>query len=129
MVLLDNVIIGLPYGDKNDTNSRYGIVFDTVNKTSKSFDVGLGFGGKYRYRSGISFNELAWFFPSGSPNCPILVIDKFGKIVYERKFEHLMFGRPVIYKEKIYILVYSIETEQQMIYIFDENFNITVVDI
>lgn len=129
MVLLDDTIIGLPYGDKNDTNSRYGVIFDTVTKTNKSFDIGLTFGGKYRYRCGITFNNLAWFFPGGSPSCPIIVVDKFGKIIYERKFKHLMFGRPIVYKEKIYALAYEIESEKQMLYTFDTNFNITVIDI
>jgi hypothetical protein len=129
MTLCNDSIIGLPYGTEHAADSNYGILFNTKTKQSKSIDIEVGTGGKYRYRSAVTFNNLAWFFPSGTPLCPLIVIDSNGNIVYKKQFDNLMFGRPIIYNNQIFVLTYDILTEIQKIYIFDENYNITEIII
>jgi hypothetical protein len=123
MILCSNVIIGLPYGDEKADNSNWGIVFNTDTKESKSIDIKIGTGGKYRYRAGIEFNGHAWFFPVGTPNCPVIVINIDGEIVYQHKFNDIMFGRPVVYQNKIAVLTYNIETTEQRLMMFDHWFH------
>jgi hypothetical protein len=78
-VMLGDNIVAVPYGDELlPLNSNRGLVFNTVTKQSYQFDIGLEFGGKYRFRCGVEFNNHAYFFPSGTPSCPILVIDENG---------------------------------------------------
>lgn len=118
-VLMGNKIIGLPYGDEHYNDSNLGIMFDTISKEIKQFDIGLYHGGKYRYRSGIEYNNQAFFFPSGTPSCPIIKIDQDLKIkkVY---FENIMFGRPIIYNNLIAVIGYEISTENHFLYMFDK---------
>jgi hypothetical protein len=129
MVVVNEYIIGMPYGDEQCDNSNWGVVFNTLTKESISFDIGIGHGGKYRYRCGIKFNDNAVFFPSGTPQCPIYIIDTRGIIQRVLTFSELMFGRPIIYKEKIHVLAYNIHTERQFMYIFDQYFDIEVKEL
>ncbi len=129
MVLVDDCIIGLPYGSEYTRDSNYGVVFDSITKESKSFDIGINFGGKYRYRCGINYNNTAVFFPTGTPSCPILAIDVTGTIVYKKHYQDLMFGRPIIYQDKITVLAYNIENEKHYLYCFDKTWNETIIPL
>lgn len=129
MVLLNNKIIGMPYGDEYCEDSNYGVIFDTVTKESKSIDISITHGGKYRYRCGIVYNNKAVFFPSGTPQCPVLVIDEDGNITKIMNYQYHMFGRPVIHKGKIHVLAYHIKDETHHLFIFDENLDREVIDL
>lgn len=129
MVLLNNKIIGMPYGDEHCDDSNFGVVFDIETKTSKSFDISITHGGKYRYRSGIAFNNLAVFFPTGTPQCPVFVINEDGSINKTMNYPDYMFGRPVIYKDKVHVLAYHIIEETNHMFIFDNTFNPEIIDV
>lgn len=129
MVLLNNKIIGMPYGDEYCEDSNFGVVFDIISKTSKSFDIGVTHGGKYRYRCGLVYNNCAVFFPTGTPQCPILVIDEDGNKKKVMNYPEFMFGRPLIHKEKIHVLAYHIKEETQHLFIFDEMFDTEVISL
>lgn len=125
-VLIDDVIIGVPYGDEYAHNSNWGVVFNTTDKTSKAFDIEIGYGGKYRYRCGIAYHNSAYFFPSGTPSCPVIKVDKEGKV--DKLFvEGVMLGRPVIYNNKIAVISYNIETKEQKVLLFDKDLNYEVL--
>lgn len=128
MSMIDDVIIGLPYGDEKSTNSNIGILFNTTTKESKSIDIKIGTGGKYRYRSGIVFDNKVWFFPAGTPLCPLIVIDKFGNIIEYQQFKNLLFGRAVLYQSKIFIIAYDVENNKHFIMSFDSLFNIEYIE-
>ena len=124
-VMLGDNIVAVPYGDELlPLNSNRGLVFNTVTKQSYQFDIGLEFGGKYRFRCGVEFNNHAYFFPSGTPSCPILVIDENGNIIKEKYFEDIMFGRPIIYNNQITIITYHMKTQDHFICVFDDKLNI-----
>jgi hypothetical protein len=123
-VLLKNKIIGLPYGGQDELDSNLGIVFDTDTKKSFHFDIGIFHGGKYRYRSGISFKDHAYFFPSGTPSCPILKIDINGVIIEKKYYNDYLMGRPICYQEKLCVILYNITTRNHEICMFDENLEI-----
>lgn len=129
MVVCGLHIIGLPYGDEYFEDSNWGIVFNTVTKESKCFDIGITHGGKYRYRSGVAFYNLAVFFPGGTPQCPIIAVNTAGDVVYRKHYPNLMFGRPVIHLGKIHVVAYDILTEQQYLYTFDEAWQEEVIDL
>lgn len=129
MVKLGTKIIGMPYGDEYCSDSNYGIVFDTVTKQSTSFDIGVYHGGKYRYRCGIAYKDYAVFFPTGTPQCPVFVIDEYGNKVKILNCHSYMFGRPVIYRDKIHVLAYHITEETQHIFVFDEFFKPEIINI
>lgn len=129
MVRLGNKIIGMPYGDEYTQDSNWGVVFDTVTKQSKSIDIGITHGGKYRYRSGIAYNNHAVFFPSGTPQCPVYIINENGLVFRVYQFENQMFGRPIIYKDKIHIISYDVVKETHHMYIFNERFEHEVIDL
>lgn len=129
MVLNCNHIIGLPYGDEYCEDSNYGVVFNIDTKESKSFDIGITHGGKYRYRSGICYYDLAVFFPGGSPQCPIIAVNTNGTIVHKKYFTNIMFGRPVIYQGKIHVMAYDINTEKHYIYKFDTAWDVEIVEV
>lgn len=126
-VLIDDVIIALPYGDEHADNSNWGIVFDTIQKTNITFDINISYGGKYRYRSGIAYKENAIFFPSGTPSCPIFKISKNGNILQEKYFDNILFGRPVEYQDKLAVIAYNINEKQSSIFLFDEELNYEVL--
>ena len=119
-VLLGDKIVAVPYGDEHANDSNWGLVFDTVTKETTQFDIQLNFGGKYRFRCGIEYNGYAFFFPSGTPSCPIIVINDQGYIVKDETFEGLMFGRPIIHKNYINVLAYHMETQEHFIYVFGD---------
>jgi len=129
MVLNGNHIIGLPYGDEYCEDSNWGIVFNIVTKQSKCFDIGITHGGKYRYRSGITYYSLAVFFPGGTPQCPIIAVNTAGEIVYCKHYPNLMFGRPIIHEQQIHVVAYDIHTEKQYLYKFDEAWTETVIEL
>jgi hypothetical protein len=118
--LLGDKIVAVPYGDEHANDSNWGLVFDTVTKETTQFDIQLNFGGKYRFRCGIEYNGYAFFFPSGTPSCPIIVINDQGYIVKDETFEGLMFGRPIIHKNHINVLAYHMETQEHFIYVFGD---------
>ena len=120
---VDKKIIGLPYGDEHDHDSNLGIVFDVETKEIIRFDIGIGHGGKYRYRSGIEYNHYAFFFPSGTPQCPIIKVDIAGEIKKTLYLSQYMLGRAVLWKEKICVMAYEISSHRNLILIFDEDLN------
>lgn len=129
MVRLGTKIIGMPYGDEHANDSNYGVVFDTVTKESKPIDIGITHGGKYRYRCGIQYYNFAVFFPSGTPQCPIIIVRSDGVIYRMLQFDNIMFGRPVLYKDKIHVLAYDTVKETQHMYIFGVDFEFEIIDL
>lgn len=122
-VLVEDKIIGLPYGDEYCQDSNLGIVFDIVNKQIKQFDIGISHGGKYRYRSGIEYKGHAYFFPAGTPSCPIMKISTNGTIEGVLQLENTMVGRPIIYSDKMYAMCYNTVSKDQFIISVDEHLN------
>jgi len=119
-IVVGNSIIGLPYGDEDDDNSNYGVIFNLITKQSISLDIGLNFGGKYRYRSGISVDNYGLFFPTGTPSCPIIKVYEDGTI--EKKFyEDTMFGRPILYNNAVHVIGYDITTKISTVYKFNKD--------
>ena len=106
-VLVDETIIGVPYGDADDFESKYGVVFDTVTKQSRPFDIEIGYGGKYRFKCGIAYKGRAIFLPSGTPGLPIISVATDGTFHATKTDNSKLFGRPIIYKEKLYTLVFN----------------------
>jgi hypothetical protein len=129
MLTLGELIVGMPYGDEFSQDSNWGVIFNTVTKESKPIDIEITHGGKYRYRCGIEFNDLAVFFPSGTPQCPIIAVDKNGSIVKKLQFTNIMFGRPIIHKSHIHVLAYNTVNETQSLYIFDSNLKYEQLDL
>lgn len=121
--LVGNKIISVPYGNSANQDSNLGIVFDTDTKEIKQFDIGLTFGGKYRYRCGTAYKDSAYFFPTGTPSCPIINVDQQGNVVKKLHIENTMLGRPVIYQDKIFVMAYNIVSDEQQILSFDHNLN------
>ena len=126
-VMLDDVIIGLPYGDQNTKDSNWGVVFNTVDKSSKAFDIGISHGGKYRYRCGIAHNNNAFFFPSGTPSCPILKIDKEGNIISSQYYNNILLGRPILYENNLVVIGYEIDTKNHYVLTIDSE-NLSILD-
>jgi len=124
-VLLGDKIIAMPYGHKDDGNANFGLVFDTKTYEHSTFDIGITFGGKYRFRSGIEFNNLAVFFPAGSPAAPIIAVNEAGDIKFKKAFSDFILGRPIIFKEKIHTLAIHIESNDLYLFILDNDFNVT----
>jgi hypothetical protein len=124
-VLVKNKIIGLPYGDEHCNDSNLGIIFDIKTKEIVQFDIGIMHGGKYRYRSGVNYCNHAYFFPAGTPSCPIIKVDTQGNILKRLFLENIMVGRPVVYQEKIYVMCYCIDTQDHKIMSFDSDLNHT----
>jgi hypothetical protein len=120
-VLVGDTIIALPYGEDYADNSNWGLVFNTVTKQSKQFDIGLKFGGKYRFRSGIEHNGYAYFFPSGTPTCPILKISTQGEIEAELYMEEWLLGRPIVHQDNLCVLGYNIRSKRHMLFTFDKD--------
>ena len=118
-VLVGDVIIALPYGDEYENDSNWGLVYNTKNKEYTYFDIGLNFGGKYRYRCGMSYNGLAVFFPTGTPTCPILVIDTAGNIVKHQLVTNSLLGRPVLFNGKIVTIAYDFDKKENYLFTLD----------
>ena len=115
-VLLQDTIVAMPYGHKDDKENNYGLLFNTKTYEHSTFDIGQEFGGKYRFRSGVEFNNLAVFFPTGSPNVEIIAIDINGNIVWKNLFREYVFGRPIVYNNKVITLAYHIETKKHYLF-------------
>lgn len=120
-VLVGDKIIAVPYGTESETDNSWGLVFDTVTKDYEFFDTELYFGGKYRYRSGVALNNHAFFFPSGTPSCPILKINTGGEIVKKMFMKEWLLGRPIVYKNSLLIIGYNIENHEHKLFFFDDN--------
>lgn len=123
-VLLDDVIIAMPYGHKDDGDANHGLVFNTTTYEHSTFDVTQTFGGKYRFRSGIAYNSVALFFPTGTPNADIVAIDKTGTIVFRKSFPEYILGRPIEYNELVYTLAYQVITQEHCLVTLDKDYNI-----
>lgn len=123
-ILVGTTIIGLPYGDEKTYDSNFGITFDVLTKKVSSFKIKESYGGKYRYRSAISFKNHAVFFPTGTVNLPIYKITPQGGISIDKIINDILFGRPVIYKDHICCIGYQIDTKKHFLYTFDENLKI-----
>lgn len=122
--ILNDQIIGLPYGDEQSDNSQWAISFDINNKTYRHFNIGdeLSFGGKYRYRSCVNYKDYAFFFPSGTPACPIVKVD--ADLNIKKCFvKNVLFGRPILYKNYIRTIGYQLESKEHFLYTFDEELN------
>jgi len=118
-VLIDDIIIAIPYGNENEYNSNWGLIFNTTTKEYKIFDIGINFGGKYRFRSGINHNGYAVFLPTGTPTCPILIIDKEGTIIKRETNNNLLLGRPIIHNNKIKTIAHNLITNENYIITID----------
>jgi hypothetical protein len=124
-VVLNDVIIAMPYGHKDNGDANHGLVFNTKTYKHTTFDIGANFGGKYRFRSGIAFNGLAVFLPTGTPAAPIIVVDKKGNILFEETNTNFILGRPELYNEMVYTLAYEIATGDCYMFTLDKDFNTT----
>jgi hypothetical protein len=118
-VLVDDVIIALPYGDENYENSNWGLVYNTITGNQNIFDIGITHGGKYRFRSGVAYNKSAVFLPAGTPSCPMLQISKEGNILSKNFYPNYMLGRPVLYKNNLAAMSYSFSTKESQIVFLD----------
>ena len=114
-VLLDNVIVALPYGHKDNGDANHGLVFNTDTYEHSVFDIGLTFGGKYRFRSGIEYNGVAIFLPTGTPNADIIVVDKTGTILFRKSLPEYILGRPLVHNELVYTVAYNVLTKKHSI--------------
>jgi hypothetical protein len=123
-VLIHDKIIAVPYGEDYNDDSNWGLIFDTTTKQSTNFDIGLKFGGKYRFRSGIRYNTHAVFMPAGTPSCPILKINVHGTVVKELYLKEYLLGRPIIHNHILKVIGYEIETKEHYILSMDEDLNI-----
>jgi hypothetical protein len=123
-VLLDDVIIAVPYGHKDNGDANYGLMFNTTTYEHSTFDVGQSFGGKYRFRCGIDYNNVAIFFPAGTPNADIVAIDKTGTVIFRKSFPEYILGRPIEYNGLLYTLAYQVVTQEHCLVTLDQDYNI-----
>jgi hypothetical protein len=123
-VLVDDTIIALPYGHKDDGNANYGLVLNIHTYEHTTFDIGQTFGGKYRFRCGIAYKNVAVFLPTGAPNADILIVDKTGSILLRKNLSDHVLGRPVIYEDLVHALAYNIHTRKHYMLTIDSKFEI-----
>jgi hypothetical protein len=116
---VDDTIIALPYGDDNTEDSNYGLVYDTVTNKHSTFDIGITHGGKYRFRSGIAYKGNAVFLPSGTPACPILVINKQGEIIHKQYMSEYLLGRPIIHNGSLMTMAHNMSTQESQLMLLD----------
>ena len=128
-VLLGDTIVAMPYGNKDDGNANFGLLFNTITHEHKTFNIGVTFGGKYRFRSGIEFNGLAVFLPAGTPAAPIIVVNEQGSILFQQTIPEYILARPIVYKDAIYSLAYQVETGNMFLFTLDKDFNIVYTRI
>jgi hypothetical protein len=130
-VLVNDNIISLPYGDKSQENSNYGLVYNCKSGQHKTFnlDKTLGFGGKYRFRSGIEYQGHAVFFPTGTPAVPLMVLDTNGNTVDCCYYSDYVFGRPVNYQNKLWTVAYEIKTKLQFLFCMSGDFTAEFIPI
>lgn len=125
-VLVDNKIIALPYGHKDSEVSNHGLVFDIDTYEYFTFDIGLKFGGKYRFRSGIEFNGNALYLPCGTPSIDIMAVNTKGEIVFRKSMKEYVIGRPVIYKDKVCSIAYKISSKEHMLLTVNKDFTVNL---
>jgi len=118
-VLVDDTIVALPYGDEHANNSQWGLTYNIVTSKHSTFDIGLSFGGKYRFRSGVAYGGNAMFLPTGTPSCPILTINKHGKILARDMFADHLLGRPIIYKNSVVTMAHNFNDQESYIVTLD----------
>jgi hypothetical protein len=129
-VLVNDNIVALPYGEDYNDDSNWGLVFNTATKQSRQFDIGLKFGGKYRFRSGIEYNGSAYFFPAGTPTCPILKISAEGTIEKELYMKEWLLGRPIVYDNTLTVLGYNLKSKEHKVFRFASDLTLlTEIDI
>ena len=123
-VLLNKTVIALPYGDEHVNDSNLALKFDTESGESEQFKIQQKFGGKYRFRSGIKYFDEAYFFPSGTPACPILVINEQGQITNELYETNVLFGRPIVFNDYIHVIKIDLTTKAHKLCIYDRNLQV-----
>jgi len=130
-VLVDDTIVALPYGDKSQDTSNYGLVYNCDTGKSKSFNLSeeLTFGGKYRFRCGIEFEGCAVFFPTGSPSVPLIVVDKEGNNIHRQYYSDYVLGRPIMYRSRIWTIAYEIQTKKQFLFALGSDFTAEFIPI
>lgn len=130
MVVVDEYIIGLPYGTKDENGSNIGVRFNTIDKTSTAFNIGddFTFGGKYRFRSGVNYNGRAVFLPSGTPTCPVISIGKDLDMI-STHIPGTLLGRPILYKGKLKALGYDIENHFLSLFTFEDDLTYTTLKL
>lgn len=121
-VVLGDTIVAMPYGHKDDKGSNYGLLFNTKTYEHSTFNVGQEFGGKYRFRCGVEFNNLAVFLPTGSPNAEIIAVDKSGNIIFKKLINDYILGRPVVSNNRVKTIAYHIETKQHFLFSLTASF-------
>ena len=130
-VVVNDVIIAVPYGTKEQDNSNQGLVYNCDTGEHFNFDLGnsLGFGGKYRFRSGIEFNGTAVFFPTGTPSVPLIMVARNGQIMFEKLLSDYVVGRPVLHEEKLWTVCYHLTNKTQHLLSFDQHCQVSIIDI
>jgi hypothetical protein len=123
-VLLDNIIVTVPYGHKDDGDANHGLVFNTTTYEHSTFDIEQSFGGKYRFRCGIAYNGVALFFPTGTPNADIVAVDKTGTVIFRKSLPEYILGRPIEYNGLVYTLAYQVVTHTHCLMILDTAYDI-----
>lgn len=118
-VLVEDTIIALPYGDEHANDSNWGLTYNIVTGKCNTFDIGLSFGGKYRFRSGIAYGDNAMFLPTGTPSCPILTINKHGKILARDMLADHLLGRPIIHKNSVVTMGHNFNDKESYIVTLD----------
>ena len=125
-VLVGDHIVALPYGDEHFNDSNLGLIFNTVTKEINTFEINYSFGGKYRYRSGIARKAKALFLPAGTLECPIIEVDVNGTYK-EKRYDNLLFSRPVEHNSQIYTIVYNVITKENTVVKVLDNLEIETV--
>jgi hypothetical protein len=128
-VLLDNIIVALPYGHKNNGDANYGLVFNTDTYEHSVFDIGLTFGGKYRFRSGIEYNGVAVFLPTGTPNADIIIVDRTGTILFRKSLPEYILGRPIVHNGLVYTVAYNVLTKKHSILTINSSYTFNFDEI
>lgn len=126
-VQVGSKLIGLPYGGEYNSESDLGIVFDTETKEIIQFSIGIDHGGKYRYRTGVEYKGSAFFFPGGSPSCPVIKVSDTGEVLKKLHIENTMLGRAVVFRDKLWVMCYDVITQRQYVISLDEELNYTTV--
>ena len=118
-VLVDDTIIGLPYGDEDKFDSNWGVTFNVNTLETSKFDIGINYGGKYRYRCGVAYKDRAVFFPTGTPGAPILSVGKDGSILRVGTDGMKIFGRPILHNDLIYCVVFDTRNHKHSVVTID----------
>ena len=59
------------------------------------------------------------FLPSGTPSCPILLIDTEGNVVAKEYSNKFLIGRPIKHENIIKTMAYSFEDKQSYVMALD----------